>query len=46
MPKNKKEQKRADGLAMHKKLQKEKEEKRKQRKKISLPTQHTKKGKK
>lgn len=45
MPKNKKEQKRADGLAQHMKLQKAKDEKKKQRKKASLPTKHT-KGKK
>jgi len=41
MPKNKKEQKKADGLAQHRKLQKAKDEKRKQRQKVSLPTKHT-----
>ncbi len=45
MPKGKKEQKRAEGLAKHRQLQKDKEMKRKQRKKVSLPASHT-KGKK
>jgi len=45
MPKSKKEQKKAEGLAQHRQLQKAKEMKRKQRKKVSLPTAHT-KGKK
>jgi len=42
MPKSKRE---AAGLEQHKRLQKAKEMKRKQRKKVVLPTKHT-KGKK
>ena len=43
MPKSKKEK--AAGLEQHKQLQRAKKMKRKQRKKVSLPTKHT-KGKK
>jgi len=45
MTKSKKEQKKAAGLAQHRQLQKDKETKRKERKKASLPTSYT-KGKK
>ena len=38
-------EKKAQGLEQHKKLQREKDEKRKQRKQVSLPSKHT-KGKK
>ena len=40
MPKSKKEQKKAAGLAQHRKLQKDKEMKKKARKKASLPTSY------
>jgi hypothetical protein len=38
-------EKKAEGLEQHKKLQREKEQKRKERKQVSLPAKHT-KGKK
>ena len=45
MPKTKKEQKRAEGLAHHREMQKAKDDKKKQRKNLSLPAKHA-KGKK
>ena len=44
-PKSAKAQKKAQNIALHRKLQKDKEDKRKQRKNISLPAAHA-KGKK
>ena len=44
-PKSAKAQKKAQNIALHRKLEKDKEDKRKQRRKMSLPTKHT-KGKK
>jgi hypothetical protein len=38
--------KKAEGLEQHKKLQREKDEKRKQRKQVALPAKHAGKGKK
>jgi hypothetical protein len=38
--------KKAEGLEQHKKLQREKDEKRKQRKQVALPSKHAGKGKK
>jgi hypothetical protein len=38
--------KKAEGLEQHKKLQREKDQKRKERKKVSLPSKHQGKGKK
>jgi hypothetical protein len=40
-----KKAKKADGLEQHKKIQREKEQKRKERKQVALPSKHT-KGKK
>jgi len=44
-PKSTKAQKKAQNIALHRQLQKAKETKRKERRKISLPAQHA-KGKK
>ena len=44
-PKSAKSQKKAQNIALHRQMQKAKEDKRKERKKISLPTAHA-KGKK
>ena len=44
-PKSAKAQKKAQNIALHKKLIKDKETKRKERRKMSLPAKHT-KGKK
>ena len=44
-PKSAKAQKKAQNIALHRQMQKAKEDKRKQRRKMSLPTAHT-KGKK
>ena len=44
-PKSAKAQKKAQNIALHRQLQKAKEDKKKQRSKVSLPTAHT-KGKK
>ena len=44
-PKSAKAQKKAQNIALHRKLQKDKEMKRKERRGASLPTKHT-KGKK
>ena len=44
-PKSAKAQKKAQNIALHRKLQKDKEMKRKERRKVSLPSAHT-KGKK
>jgi hypothetical protein len=41
-----KKAKKAEGLEQHKKLQREKDQKRKERKKVSLPAKHASKGKK
>jgi hypothetical protein len=38
--------KKAEGLEQHKKLQREKDQKRKERKKVALPSKHQGKGKK
>jgi hypothetical protein len=38
--------KKAEGLEQHKKIQREKEQKRKERKQVSLPSKHASKGKK
>jgi hypothetical protein len=38
--------KKAEGLEQHKKIQREKEQKRKERKQVSLPAKHASKGKK
>jgi hypothetical protein len=38
--------KKAEGLEQHKKLQREKDQKRKERKQVALPSKHTSKGKK
>ena len=40
-PKSAKAQKKAQNIALHRQLQKAKEDKRKQRRKVSLPTAHT-----
>jgi hypothetical protein len=44
-PKSAKAQKKAQNIALHRQLQKAKEDKKKQRRKVSLPIAHT-KGKK
>jgi len=44
-PKSKKAQKKAQNLALHRQQQKDKDDKRKERKKISLPTGYTKRKK-
>jgi hypothetical protein len=41
-----KKAKKAEGLEQHKKLQREKDEKRKAKKQVSLPAKHAAKGKK
>jgi hypothetical protein len=41
-----KKAKKAEGLEQHKKLQREKDQKRKERKQVSLPSKHASKGKK
>jgi hypothetical protein len=41
-----KKAKKAEGLEQHKKLQREKDQKRKERKQVSLPAKHAAKGKK
>ena len=41
-----KKAKKAEGLEQHKKLQREKDQKRKERKQVSLPSKHQGKGKK
>jgi len=41
-----KKAKKAEGLEQHKKLQREKDQKRKERKQVSLPAKHLGKGKK
>jgi hypothetical protein len=41
-----KKAKKAEGLEQHKKLQREKDQKRKDRKQVSLPAKHASKGKK
>jgi len=38
--------KKAEGLEQHKKLQREKDQKKKERKQVSLPSKHASKGKK
>jgi hypothetical protein len=41
-----KKAKKAEGLEQHKKLQREKDQKRKEKKQVSLPAKHSSKGKK